>query len=110
MATDGMSVSAQVDGNATAGGYGQVNSSAPEIDGLGSGAFPNHPKTGPWYTLAGPAMTPWEIQVMESTSAGDSRHQTSSTITQKWDSDIIVSTGMTKGESGDFGSSDLPNH
>jgi hypothetical protein len=108
MATDGLSVTS--DGNATAGGVYQTNSSAPEVDGLASGVFPDHPKTGPWYTLAGMAMTPWEMQPLESVAEGETRHQTPSTITQKWDSDVIVSTGMTKGGSSEFGDSDLPNH
>lgn len=110
MATDGLSVSAQVDGNATAGGAMQTNSSAPEVDGLNSGLFPEHPRSGFWFSAKGQAMTPWEMEPLESQAAGETRHQTPSNITQKWDSDIIVSTGMTKGESGDFGSSDLPNH
>ena len=79
MATDGLSVTAQMDGNVKAGGVYQTDSSDPHESGLASGVFPNHPKTGPWYTLAGEAMTPWEITPLESVAEGDSRHQTGST-------------------------------
>lgn len=93
-----------------------VGDSAAAQDFGRDGTFPNHPKEGPWFTLMGEAMTPWEFGVIESQAAGETRHQTPSTITQKWDSTVPVESGeydpnsLTHGKGQNAGPTDLPNH
>src|SRR5690242_2586979 len=72
--------------------YSNGNTEAPYDFGRDA-TFPDHPKVGPWYTLMGEAMTPWEFGTIESQAAGETRHQTPSTITQKWDSTIPEMSG-----------------
>lgn len=108
MATDGMNESSQINSNDVSPGPFAERSEAAHLGGLND-VFPNHPKTGPWYSLAGKAMAPWELEVMNSTAEGDTRHQ-AATMSPSWDSTTVVSTGMTKGGSGADYNSDLPNH
>jgi hypothetical protein len=107
MATDGLSVSAQVDGNVTAN---NMQTDSVEEGGIGSGVFPNHPRSGFYFSEKGKAMEAWEMTPLESTSSGDSRHQTPDNITQTWDSTTIVDTGETRGIGTEAGPTDLPNH
>lgn len=62
----------------------------------GEGLFPQHPKTGPWETLKGGTLAPHMQAPLESTSSGDSRHQTDA-MAGKWDANVLVNTGMTRG-------------
>lgn len=62
----------------------------------GEGMFPQHPRTGPWETLKGGTLAPHMTAPLESTSSGDSRHQTDA-MAGHWDSNTIVNTGMTRG-------------
>lgn len=95
--------------------YSTSNTETPHDFGR-DGTFPNHPKVGPWYALAGEAMTPWEFGVIESQAAGETRHQTPSTITQKWDATGPEMSGefdpntLTHGKGQMAGPTDLPNH
>lgn len=113
MATDGMTV----DGSEMPGHHDMqaeaegMNSEVPfeaNLGGMGD-LFPFHPKVGPWYTLAGDDAKPWELEVLESHSTGDTRHQTV-TKSPSWESTTVVSTPVTRGGSSEFGESDLPNH
>jgi hypothetical protein len=111
MAGDGMII----DGTQMQGHHA-YNAQAPSLDTAGvhegdlnGELFPQHPKTGPWYTLAGDMAEPWELAILESHSTGDTRHQTV-TKSPEWEKTIIVSTPVTKGSSSEFGDSDLPNH
>jgi hypothetical protein len=70
--------------------------------------FPQHPKTGFYFSAKGDACTPWEVGIMESDAMGDSRHQ-APTHSPDWNSTIIVQTPTTGAESGMYNSS-LPNH
>lgn len=64
--------------------------------GLKSGMFPNHPKTGPWFSLAGDMLQPWEADAIESTSSQVSRaHAPSPAIAPN--STIQVDTPLTMG-------------
>lgn len=72
-----------------------------------SDMFPNHPRSGPWETLKGGMLAPYECETMTSTSEGDSRHQ-AETTSPSWDSTTIEMTGTTTG-SGLYDSS-LENH
>lgn len=56
----------------------------------------DHPRSGPWESLEGDMLQPHIAAPMESSPKGDSRHQTDN-INQKWDSTVIVNTGMTRG-------------
>jgi len=64
--------------------------------GGGGGLFPQHPKTGPWETLKGGTLAPHTAAPLMSVAQGDSRHQAPAGGGH-WDSQIIVSTGMTRG-------------
>lgn len=61
-----------------------------------AGMFPQHPRSGPWETLKGSMLSPHTAQPMTSTAQGDSRHQAPAP-TGHWDSNVIVTTGMTRG-------------
>jgi len=103
------------DNNVTAGGNMQTDSATSEEDGLGAGVFPNHPRSGFWFSSKGEAMEAWEMKPLESDAAGETRHQTPSNITQKWDSTILESgefdpTNTTKGVGTEAGPTDIPNH
>ena len=95
--------------------YSGSDSASPHDFGR-DGTFPDHPKVGPWYALAGRAMEPWELLVIESQAAGETRHQTPSTITQTWDKTIPEMSGqfdpdaLTHGKGQEAGPTDLPNH
>lgn len=58
--------------------------------------FPQHPKVGPWETLKGGTLAPHMAAPLESNAMGDSRHQTDA-MAQKWDSEVIVNTPLTRG-------------
>lgn len=58
--------------------------------------FPQHPRSGPWETLKGSMLAPHMQAPLTSTATGDTRHQTDA-MAQKWDSTVIVTTGMTRG-------------
>lgn len=64
---------------------------------LKNGMFPGHPKTGPWFSLAGDMLQPWEADAIESTSqTGASRaHSPSPSIAPN--STIEVNTPLTLG-------------
>jgi len=105
-------------GNVTGPGgtpYSSSNTEAPHDFGR-EGAFPDHPKVGPWLSLAGEMLAPWEFGVIESQAAGETRHQTPSTITQTWESTIPEMSGefdpdkTTPGKGTAAGPTDLPNH
>lgn len=80
------------------------------------GTFPDHPKVGPWFQTMGDMLDPWEFSVIESQAAGETRHQTPSTITQKWDSTgpemsgQFDPNGLTRGIGQEAGPTDIPNH
>lgn len=74
-----------------------------------AGLFPNHPRSGFYFSEKGAMLQPHLAMPMESTSEGDSRHQ-APTTSPSWDSTTIVTTGMTKGGNGANYDSDLPNH
>ena len=63
---------------------------------MSEGLFPQHPRSGPWETLKGSMLAPHEAAPIESKSEGDTRHQTDA-MAGHWDSDTIVTTGMTRG-------------
>lgn len=80
------------------------------IGDLSGELFPFHPKVGEWYSLKGDDCKPWELETLESTSAGTSRHQ-APTMSPEWNSTIIVQTPTTKAQGPDGKhKSDLPNH
>ena len=56
----------------------------------------NHGPEGDWKTLKGRMLAPHEAAPLTSTASGDSRHQTDA-MAGKWDSSVIVTTGMTRG-------------
>jgi hypothetical protein len=65
--------------------------------GLTSGMFPGHPKTGDWETLKGKMLQPWEFDGIESTSeTGASRAHSPSPSTAP-NSTIQVDTPLTMG-------------
>lgn len=67
------------------------------VDAGGSeGMFPQHPKTGDWETLKGRTLAPHIQAVLTSEAEGESRHQTDA-VAQKWDSTVVVNTGLTRG-------------
>lgn len=116
MATDGMTV----DGSQMPGHHvmnaeaSPANSEQPlegPLGGLGD-LFPQHPKVGLWYSLAGDAAKPWELEVLESHSTGDTRHQTV-TKSPEWQSTIVTTTPVTRGVGTPEGGPEtlgLPNH
>lgn len=55
----------------------------------------NHTAVNEWAT-EGATLAPHLQTPMESTSKGDSRHQTDN-VNQLWNSTVIVNTGMTRG-------------
>lgn len=59
--------------------------------------FPQHPRSGPWETLKGSMLSPHEAAPIMSKSEGTSRHQTNNMPSMKWDSGVIVNTGLTRG-------------
>jgi hypothetical protein len=61
-----------------------------------SDMFPNHPKSGEFFSLKGGMVAPYEAPTMESSSEGDSRHQ-AETMSPTWNSTIIVDTPTTTG-------------
>jgi hypothetical protein len=74
-----------------------------------SGSFADHNRQGEW-AREGQTLPCWEAPIMTSTSEGDSRH-TTPTHSPDWNSTIIVTTGMTRGDgAGASYNSDLPNH
>lgn len=88
----------------------EPDSAQAHIGDLSGELFPNHPKTGDWFSLKGDDCKPWEIQTLESTSAGTSRHQ-APTMSPAWNSTVVVQTPTTKAQSSDgHYKSDLPNH
>lgn len=58
--------------------------------------FPQHTRSGPWETLKGGMIAPYEAPTMESDAEGDSRHQ-AETTSPLWNSTIIVDTPTTTG-------------
>lgn len=64
--------------------------------GGGSGLFPQHARSGPWETLKGSMLSPHIAGPIEGGATGDSRHQTDA-MAGHWDSNVLVSTGMTRG-------------
>jgi hypothetical protein len=100
-------------------GHHDMNAQAPSLDTAGAyegdlkgELFPQHPKVGPWYSLAGDAAEPWELSVLESHSTGDTRHQTV-TKSPEWQSTIVTTTGVTRGVGTPEGGPEtlgLPNH
>jgi hypothetical protein len=60
------------------------------------GLFPQHPRSGDWETLEGKMLAPHIAAPLMSTAKGDSRHQTDA-MAGHWDSNVIVTTGMTRG-------------
>lgn len=64
----------------------------------GDGLFPQHPKTSEWFTLAGKAMSPYELSVLESANEGPDRlNQEVSNGVQKWDAFIKPYEPLTRG-------------
>lgn len=113
MAGDGMII----DGGQMVGHHAyNAQASGPDtaqahIGDLSGEMFPQHPKTGIYFSLKGTDAEPWELAVLESHSTGDTRHQTV-TKSPEWQNTIVVSTGVTRGEGAEVnsGSLDLPNH
>jgi hypothetical protein len=69
--------------------------------------FPDHPKSGFYFSAKGQTLSPYELDTLESSAMGDSRHQ-APTTSPSWDSTTVVHTGLTAAE-GSY-HSDLPNH
>jgi|UniRef100_A0AAU7GYC8 hypothetical protein len=64
--------------------------------GGGEGLFPQHPRSGDWETLKGGTLSPHLQMPLTSSAQGDSRHQAPAGG-GRWDSTVIVTTGMTRG-------------
>lgn len=60
----------------------------------GGGCFPQHIKSGEFYTLKGSMLAPHEEPVLMSSAMGDSRHIDEAPSID-WASTIIENTGMT---------------
>lgn len=56
----------------------------------------DHPRSGDWETLKGRMLSPWLQAPLYSSAMGDTRHQTDA-MAQKWDSTVVVNTGLTRG-------------
>ena len=56
----------------------------------------NHGPINAWASEKGSMLQPHLQMPMESTSKGDSRHQTDN-VNQLWNSTVVVTTGMTRG-------------
>lgn len=69
--------------------------------------FPQHPKSGFYYSEKGPMLAPHLQMGMESSAMGDSRHQ-APTMSPSWDSTIVVNTPLTSQV--DTYNSSHPNH
>jgi hypothetical protein len=84
-------------GNTASGSAVGPDGQFQDQQGLKSGMFPNHPKTGPWFELAGDMLQPHEFDGIESTSeTGASRaHSPSPSIAPN--STIEVNTPLTMG-------------
>lgn len=112
MATDGMHLTSEEipfghhDVEAVASG---PDTAQAHIGDLSGELFPQHPKTGFYFSAKGDACDPWELAVLESTSEGDSRHQAPA-VAEEWQKTTIVSTPVTTGPHGGTYNSDLPNH
>lgn len=76
---------------AISGEYGgRVNTAASETGELGSGLFPGHPRSGPWETLKGSALQPWEQGVdMQPSNEGEPRFNGEVKGPMSWDQSII---------------------
>lgn len=58
--------------------------------------FPDHPKSGEFFSLKGGMFPPPELMTLESKSEGDSRHQADA-VCNPWEADTIVQTPTTTG-------------
>lgn len=98
-------------GNA-ASGHGP-NTAGMYEGGLEEGAiFSDHNRQGKWADM-GQTEACWELPHMSSVSEGDSRHIVA-THSPDWNSTVIVTTGMTRGDNGSPSTpmydSEFPNH
>lgn len=113
MATDGMHLagSSQVGHHAYNAQASGPDTAEAHVGDLNGEMFPQHPRTGIYFSLKGDECAPWELAVLESHSTGDTRHQTV-TKSPEWENTIVVSTPVTRGEGTErnSGSLDLPNH
>jgi hypothetical protein len=93
MAFEGSSSGGTVATGSAVGPSGQFQ----DEQGLTNGMFPGHPKVGPWESLKGKMLQPWEFDGIESTSeTGASRaHSPSPSISPN--STIQVDTPLTMG-------------
>lgn len=64
---------------------------------MSEGLFPQHPKSGPWETLKGSTLAPHMTGPQVGDKPTNTTRGSGGTITSHWDSNTIVSTGMTRG-------------
>jgi hypothetical protein len=63
---------------------------------MAEGMFPQHPRSGPWETLKGSMLAPHIAQPIEGGTPTTTPVDTTS-MNGKWNSGVIVTTGMTRG-------------
>jgi hypothetical protein len=67
------------------------------VDAGGGEMFPQHPKVGEFETLKGKMLTPPLIAPIESVAEDNARPQSDAMPSSPWTSEVLVTTGMTRG-------------